>query len=136
MGEAVDLLCGVRSQRKLDIAQIINYTFPDPRYRIQMEVEIGYGQDIEKIRQIITESMKQVEGILLDKPIDVLYIEMGDAGMVFRVRWWIESYVDTRRMYDRVNTALQDAFDSAGVEMANLAYDIKILNDPDKSKPE
>ena len=47
---------------------------------------------------------------------DALYIEMGDSAMVFRVRWWIESYVDTRRMFDKVHTALQHALDEAGID--------------------
>ena len=37
--------------------------------------------------------------------------------MKFRVRWWIESHGDTRRIFDRVNTALQRNFDTAGIEM-------------------
>lgn len=37
--------------------------------------------------------------------------------MVFRVRWWIESYVDTRRMFDRVHTALQQTLDEAGIDL-------------------
>jgi len=111
---------------KIASDQIINYTFPDPRYRIQMEIEVGYGQDVESVRQLILNSVKDVEGVLLDKSVEVLYIEMGDAGMIFRVRWWIESYIDTRRIYDRVNTALQYTFDHQGIEMGNVAYDINI----------
>jgi small-conductance mechanosensitive channel len=96
--------------------QVINYTFPDPRYRIQMHIGIGYGSDIEQIRQLIVETVREVEGVLPDRPVDSLYIDMGDSAMIFRVRWWIESYEDTRRMYDRVNTALQNAFDARGIE--------------------
>jgi small-conductance mechanosensitive channel len=96
--------------------QVINYTFPDPRYRIQIHIGIGYGSDIEEVRQLIVETVRQVEGVLPDRPVDSLYIDMGDSAMIFRVRWWIESYEDTRRMYDRVNTALQDVFDAHGIE--------------------
>jgi small-conductance mechanosensitive channel len=32
------------------------------------------------------------------------------------VRWWIESYVDTRRVIDRVHTTLQHALYEAGIE--------------------
>jgi small-conductance mechanosensitive channel len=41
---------------------------------------------------------------------------MGDTAMVFRVRWWIESYRDTRQMFDKVHTALQHALNEAGIE--------------------
>jgi small-conductance mechanosensitive channel len=41
---------------------------------------------------------------------------MGESSMIFRVRWWIESYEDTRRMFDRVHTVLQNALDAEGIE--------------------
>jgi len=96
--------------------QIVNYTFPDPQYRIQTHVGVAYGTDIEMVRHLIVDTVQQVEGVLPDKPVDALYVEMGDSAMTFRVRWWIESYVDTRRMFDRVHTVLQRALDDAGVE--------------------
>jgi len=97
--------------------QVINYSYPDPRYRIETHVGIGYGSDIEAARRIIIDTVRGVEGVVLDKPVDALYVEMGDSAMIFRVRWWIGSYVDTRRMFDRVHTALQHALDAAGVDM-------------------
>jgi small-conductance mechanosensitive channel len=71
------------------------------------------------------ETVRQVEGVLPDRPVDSLYIEMGDTAMIFRVRWWIESYEDTRRMFDRVNTALQGVFDAHGIE---TPYPIHTMN--------
>jgi small-conductance mechanosensitive channel len=97
--------------------QVVNYSYPDPQYRIQTHVGIGYGADIEAVRRILTDTVRHLEGVLPDKPVDALYVEMGDSAMIFRVRWWIESYVDTRRMFDRVHTALQQALDAAGVDM-------------------
>jgi len=110
--------------------QIVNYTYPDTQYRIQIEIGVGYGQDIEKVRQIIIDTVRQVAGVLPDKPVDALYVEMGQSAMTFRVRWWIDSYVDTRRMFDSVNTALQKTLDEAGVEMPFNTYDINIMNMP------
>ncbi len=96
--------------------QVINYSYPDPQYRVETHVGIAYGTDIEAARQIIVDTVRQVEGVLPDRPVDALYVEMGDSAMVFRVRWWIESYRDTRRMFDKVHTALQHALDEAGIE--------------------
>jgi small-conductance mechanosensitive channel len=98
-------------------SQVVNYTYPDPRYRVQMDIGIGYGMDVEKTRRIIIDTVSQVEGVLKDRPVDALYNEMGESAMTFRVRWWIESYEDTRRVYDRVNTALQAALDEASIKM-------------------
>jgi small-conductance mechanosensitive channel len=97
--------------------QVINYSYPDPSYRVQTHVGIGYGSDIEAARRIIVDTVRQVEGVLPDKPVDALYIEMGDSARIIRVRWWIESYIDTRQMLDRVHTAVERALDEASVEM-------------------
>jgi len=97
--------------------EIINYTFPDPRYRIQIHVGIGYGTPITTVRSLITETVYQVDGVLDDKPVDALYHEMGDSAMIFRVRWWIDSYEDTRRVIDRVHAALQEALDAAEIDL-------------------
>jgi len=107
--------------------QVINYTYPDPRYRIETHIGIGYGTDIERARQVIIHAVRQVEGVLLDKPVDALYNEMGDSAMIFRVRWWIESYVDTRRVFDRVHTALQHALDEAGIECPFPTQSVNLL---------
>jgi small-conductance mechanosensitive channel len=141
-GDVVDI--GLRSTRirtrdnrlvivpnnSISTDQVVNYTFPDPQYRIQIEIGVGYGQDIEKVRRIIIDTVSEVKGVLLDKPVDALYVEMGESAMTFRVRWWIDSYIDTRRMFDSVNTALQNALDEAGIEMPFNTYDINILNMP------
>jgi len=96
--------------------QVINYTYPDPRYRIQTHVGIAYGTDIESVRKLLIDTVRHIDGVLPDKPVDALYVEMGDSAMIFRVRWWIESYEDTRQMFDRVHTALQHALDEAGID--------------------
>jgi len=115
--------------------QVINYSYPDPRYRIETHVGIAYGTDIERARQVIAEAVREVEGILLDKPVDVLYNEMGDSAMIFRVRWWIESYVDTRRVVDRVHTAVQGALDAAGIESPFPTQNLNV-NLPGQQPPE
>ena len=52
-----------------------------------------------------------------DKVVEALFLEFGDSALLFRVRWWLDSYVDTRRMFDSVNSAIYDALNSAGIEI-------------------
>ncbi len=111
--------------------QVINYTYPDPRYRIETHVGIAYGTDIETARRVIVDAVRGVEGVLPEKPVDALYNEMGDSAMIFRVRWWIESYVDTRRVVDRVHTALQHALDAAGIESPYPTQNLNLQVDLD-----
>jgi small-conductance mechanosensitive channel len=76
-----------------------------------------------------SETVREVPGVLRERPVDALYNEMGESAMTFRVRWWIQSHEDTRRFYDRVNTALQNALDEAGVDKPFTTYDINVKMD-------
>jgi len=97
--------------------QVVNYTFPDPRYRIQTEISVAYGSDLRQVREVITQSLLGIEGVLQDRPVDILFLEFGESAMNLRVRWWIESYMDARRITDRVNEAIFKALEQAHVEM-------------------
>jgi len=108
--------------------QVVNYTYPDPRYRIQTDIGVAYGSDLRLVRQVITESLKGVEGILPDKPVDVLFMEWGDSEIGLRVRWWIESYVDARRSTDRVNENIYQALEEAGVDMPFPTMSVELIN--------
>ncbi len=96
--------------------EVINYSYPDPTYRIETHVGIGYGTNIERARRTMIDTVRTIEGVLVDKPIEALYIDMGHHVMRFRVRWWIDTYVDTRRMLDKIHTALQNALDEAEID--------------------
>jgi small-conductance mechanosensitive channel len=109
--------------------QVINYTYPDPRFRIETHVFIDFYEDLEMVRQLLIDTLSQVEGVLLDKPIDALFIDMTEGPIKFRLRWWIESYVDTRRMFDRVHTAIKRALDEAGIDSPVISDNINLMVD-------
>jgi small-conductance mechanosensitive channel len=96
--------------------QVINYNYPDPRYRMQTHVGIAYGTDVEHARRVMADAVRQAEGVLSDEPVDVLYVEIGNSAMIFRVRWWIDFREDWERSYDRVHTALDKALARAGID--------------------
>lgn len=94
---------------------IVNHSYPDTQYRIQIHIGVAYGSDVEQTRQVMTDAVRQVEGVLPNRPVEALFLEFGDSALIFRVRWWLESYVDTRRMFDKVNTAIYKGLNEASI---------------------
>jgi small-conductance mechanosensitive channel len=119
---------------KIGKNQVVNYSYPDPRYRIETEVSIAYGSDLDKVRTVLVKSVTGVEGVLPDKPVDALLVDLGDSALKFRVRWWIESYADTRYIYDLVHSAILDGLAAAGIESPLNAYDIHLKLSPEDTK--
>ena len=105
---------------------VVNYTYPNDQYRLEIHLGIAYGSDIEKARNVMVKTVESVEGVLKDKPVEALFLEFGDSAMIFRVRWWLDSYVDTRRMFDRVNTSLYQALDEANIDMPFNQLDVNL----------
>jgi small-conductance mechanosensitive channel len=96
---------------------VVNYAYPNDQYRLQIHIGVAYGTDIEHARKVMVDAVKDVEGVLPDRPVEALFLEFGDSAMIFRVRWWLDSYVDTRRMFDRVNSALYKALEKENIEL-------------------
>ena len=111
---------------KISQSQVINYTFPDPRYRLQTDIGVSYESDLNKTRQVIKDALHKVEGVLPDKPVDVLYIGFGDSTRNIRVRWWIEDYQHERIMQDRVNSAIEAVLNEAGIDMPFNTYALNV----------
>jgi small-conductance mechanosensitive channel len=109
--------------------QVMNYSYPDPSYRSETHLSVGYDTDLEVARRLIIDTIREVDGVLASRPIDALYIEMGSSGIVFRVRWWIRTYEILRPNFDRVHTALQAAFDQAGIPFGSTTQSVKLQVD-------
>ncbi|MEN8172496.1 MAG: mechanosensitive ion channel family protein [Chloroflexota bacterium] len=108
---------------------IVNYSFPDTKYRNQIQLGVAYGTDLEFARRTMIEAVRNVEGVLPDHKVEALFLEFGPSELVFRVRWWLDSYTDTRRMFDRVNSALYNALNEAGIEIPFPQLDIRHRTD-------
>lgn len=113
---------------------VVNHSYPDDKYRLQTELGIAYGTDLEMARGIMIKAVEKVDGVLNDRPVEALFLHFGESALMFRVRWWLDSFVDTRRMFDRVNTALYKALEDAKIEMPNPQRDVNFKLDQEQRK--
>jgi MscS family membrane protein len=109
--------------------QVTNYSYPEPSYRCETHLSVQDDTDLEAARRLIVDTVRSVPGVASGKPIDALYIDIGSSGITFRVRWWIGNYAELRRNLDQVLTALQAAFDQAGIPFASTTQNVKLQAD-------
>lgn len=96
---------------------ITNYSIPEKMFRVETHVIVSYGPDIEYVRELIVDAMKNEDWIMQDKPVQALLLEFTESGVKFRARCWIEDYVETRVSEDRLNTAIYKALISKNIAM-------------------
>jgi small conductance mechanosensitive channel len=94
---------------------IRNVTAYDTR-RVDLQVAIGYGSDIQKAHDVITELMKQDARILPDPAAQVAVSELGDLGVKFVILPWVktEDYLSVK--FD-LTRKIKEAFDKNNIEI-------------------
>jgi small-conductance mechanosensitive channel len=107
-------------------SQIMNYSYPDTKFRLQTDIGVAYGIDIDLVRKTATEAVRGVKGVLDDEPVDVLFTEFGDSARKVRVRWWIASFHDKWPALDAVHVALESAFEKAHIDMPYETYALRV----------
>jgi hypothetical protein len=90
---------------ELGESAVINYSQPEPSYRVQVDFVV-VGGSFEQLELIIVETVRAIEGVLPDKPVDVNYLSLGRE---IRVGWWVESVSSQLSVQTKVFVALEKA---------------------------
>jgi len=101
---------------------IVNFT-RNPTRRVDMEVGVGYDDDIDKVIKTSMEVIKSHPKVLKDPAPQVAVSEHGDSAVVFVVRPWCktEDYWDV--LFD-LKKALKQAYDKAGISIPYPQMDV------------
>jgi small conductance mechanosensitive channel len=103
---------------------ITNYSKRDTR-RVDMVFGIGYGDDIRKAKQVITDIIAADERILKDPAPLIAVGELADSSVNFNVRPWVNSS-DYWSVYFDLNEKIKLAFDDNGISIPFPQMDVHI----------
>jgi small conductance mechanosensitive channel len=87
--------------------------------RMEYDVGIGYGDDIDEAKRLILEAIHSVEGVLRDPSPDVLVMELAASTVNIRARWWIKPprRADDLDSRDRVLAAIKNKLTANGIDL-------------------
>ncbi len=87
--------------------------------RLEYDVGIGYGDDIDRAKQLIFQAMQSVDEVLSDPAPDVLVMELAESTVNIRARWWIKPprRADDLTSRDRVLTAIKKTLTANGIDL-------------------
>ena len=87
--------------------------------RLEYDVGIGYGDELEKARALILETLGELEGVLKDPPPEALVVDLAASSVTVRARWWIAPprRAEALASTDRVLTALKGKLTAHGIDL-------------------
>jgi len=105
--------------------QIINYTDAKKR-RVNLVIGIGYGDDIDKAREVLLRAMKASPYVLDDPAPSVSVAELGDSSVNLAVRPWVES-VTYNRASREITERIKKALDQGGISIPFPQRDVHVF---------
>ncbi|MBT8338761.1 MAG: mechanosensitive ion channel, partial [Desulfatitalea sp.] len=103
---------------------IINWTVKGTR-RVDLVVGIGYGDDIDKARQVIADVLAKDARVRKDPPPQIAVSEMADSSVNFVVRPWV-SASDYWAVSFGVTEQIKKAFDDEGISIPFPQRDVHV----------
>lgn len=87
--------------------------------RLEYDVGIGYGDNIERAKALILEAMASVDGVLREPAPDALVMELAESTVNIRARWWIQPprRADALDMRDKVLLAIKNKLTANGIDL-------------------
>ncbi|RFC53876.1 mechanosensitive ion channel family protein [Brumimicrobium aurantiacum] len=82
--------------------------------RIDLDVGVSYGEDLERVREITIDAVKNVPNINKQKDIDLVYLAFGGSSIDFRVMIWVEfkSQLEFLKSQSEAIISIKKAFDN------------------------
>jgi small conductance mechanosensitive channel len=105
---------------------LINYTRTHIR-RIDLEIGVSYSEDLQKVKEVTLQTIKSLDFVLSDKPIELYYEEFGDSSINYLLVFWIEYPDEPGYLSGRSEAimAIKAAYDKAGI---TIPFPIRTLD--------
>ena len=96
---------------------LVNTAFENRR--LQYDIRIGYGDDIETAKDLILEAVHDTDGVLPHPAPDVIVVDLADSTVNLRARWWVQPprRADVLDLQDQVLINIKNKLTANGVDM-------------------
>lgn len=101
----------------------------NPTRRIDMLVGVGYGDNLNKARQIILDLIKEDKRILEEPEPQVQVSNLGESSVDFVVRPWVNSSDFWAVKYD-LTKSIKETFDEEGINIPFPQRDVHVIKEP------
>ncbi|HEY7606975.1 MAG TPA: mechanosensitive ion channel family protein [Actinomycetes bacterium] len=103
---------------KLLFTQVVTNGTATMRRRVEVLLELPYGQDGDKARELLLAAVAEVKGISTDPEPRLLTQDLGTGARNLRLLFWVDSRThDSLRVRSELLTAIDQRLGQAGIEL-------------------
>jgi small-conductance mechanosensitive channel len=106
--------------------QVVNWTLSDPTRRMQINVGVAYGSDVQQVMKLLLGVARENPDVITEPPPDVLFLEHGSSSLDFRLRAWTQQSMNWPNVKSDLTAGINVALRDAGVEIPFPQRDVHI----------
>jgi len=110
--------------------KVLNWTLSNTRNRVQLEVGVGYGSDIQQVRELLLGVVAANPAVLKDPQPWVGFEAFGDNSLIFRIRVYFGAMDVRLETTHLLNTAIYNVLRENGIEISFPQRDLHIRSLP------
>ena len=103
---------------------IVNYSAKDTR-RVDLDFGVSYSDDIDKVRKILADVVKNESRILKDPETMIIVKELADSSVNFQVRAWVKTAEYWGVYFDTIET-VKKQFDAQDISIPFPQRDVHV----------
>jgi small conductance mechanosensitive channel len=103
---------------KLLFTGILKNSSAATRPRVEVVLEVPYGQDVARVRELLLATVAEVEGISGDPEPRLLIQDLGKGARNLRLWFWVDTGGDLLRVRSELLAAVDRRLDEAGISLA------------------
>jgi potassium efflux system protein len=121
--------------------RLLNWTLSDSHTRLEVPVGIAYGSNVEKALEILDTVVRNHPNVMQVPEPSVLFVGFGDNSLNLVARCYASRVEDRMPIYSGLHTAINRAFEEAGIVIAFPQLDVHFDTDsspritPDALRP-
>lgn len=105
---------------------VINYSHGDPTYRLDVDVGVSYGSDLEKVLNAMKEVADENKHVLQRPKAEVHLIQFGDSSWNMQLRAWVGDVKDYPKIRNELNQAIIRKFRANNIEIPFPQRDLHV----------
>jgi small-conductance mechanosensitive channel len=107
-------------------SNIVNWSYGDLRVRLDIEVGVSYGSDLDLVLKSLKEIALENPKVLKNPEPDVLLREFGESSWNMRLRLWIDNPQGHHQIRSEINCAIVRKFREKGIEIPFPQRDLHV----------
>ena len=116
--------------REFITTKLVNWTLSDSKRRIDIPFRIGYGTDVERVKQMVTEIAQKHPDVLEEPTPHTLLIEFAPDAIQLELRFVVD-FGKGLAVRDQVQMEIDRAFDENGIEFALPRHTVQLVSKTD-----